>query len=111
MEEREQRLIEYTVESILIAWLSYLFFYQNYLLYNWHRGLPLPSRLPFVFIGLLIGTLFFWYEWRKFEKELERKSHAPLKSLLPVALKEDAAPPEDSIPESPDENETFTQEL
>ncbi|WP_240910575.1 hypothetical protein [Thermococcus sp. GR6] len=74
MEEKDKRLIEYTVEALIVAWLSYLFFYQNYLLYNWHRGLPLPSKWPFLLVGIGIGALFFWNEWRKFEKELSEGS-------------------------------------
>ncbi|AFL95847.1 hypothetical protein CL1_1650 [Thermococcus cleftensis] len=78
MEERTRRLIEYTVEALLVAWLSYLFFYQNYLLYRWHRGLPLPSKWPFFLAGVLVGALLFWYEWNKFQ--MEEKSVAPVES-------------------------------
>ncbi len=70
MEERTIKTIEYSVEALLIAWLGYLFFYQNYILYTWHRGLPLPSRLPFVVTGVVLAALFFWYEYRKMEREL-----------------------------------------
>ncbi|MDI3475006.1 MAG: hypothetical protein PWQ79_214 [Thermococcaceae archaeon] len=75
----ELRLIEYGVETILVAWLSYLFFYQNYLLYKWHRGLPMPPKWPFVLIGIAIGVLFLWYELNKMEKELGKN---PLAVLL-----------------------------
>ncbi|ASJ09581.1 hypothetical protein A3L11_10205 [Thermococcus siculi] len=85
MEERDSRLIEYTIEALLVAWLGYLFLYQNYLLYHWHRGLPLPSRFPFVVAGIILGILFFWYEWSKFEKELEKRSHA--ETAVPVVSK------------------------
>ncbi|WP_232473313.1 hypothetical protein [Thermococcus thioreducens] len=87
VDEKDQRLIEYSVEAVIIAWLVYLFLYQNFLLHTWHRGLPLPPKLPFAVFGIIAGALFFWYEWRRFEKELERKGEVPLKSILPVALK------------------------
>jgi hypothetical protein len=70
MDKREQKLIEYGIEAIVIAWLAYITFYQNYLLYKWHRGLPLPSRLPFFLLGLATGLAFFWYEWDSLEKRL-----------------------------------------
>ena len=65
MEERKWKIIEYTVEALLIGWLGYLFLYQNYLLYRWHRGLPLPSKWPFVVAGVLMGLAFFIYEMWK----------------------------------------------
>jgi len=71
VDEKEQRLIEYSIEAVVIAWLAYLFFYQNYLLHSWHRGLPLPSKLPFLVAGIVVAALFFWYEWTRFERELE----------------------------------------
>ncbi|WP_206204621.1 hypothetical protein [Thermococcus sp. MAR1] len=89
VDEKEQRLVEYSIEAVIIAWLAYLFFYQNYLLHSWHRGLPLPSKLPFLVAGIVVAALFFWYEWAKFERELEGRKEVPLKSVLPVALKED----------------------
>ncbi|ANF21881.1 hypothetical protein [Thermococcus piezophilus] len=73
MEDKDKRLIEYTIEAMLMAWLGYLFFYQNYLLYTWHRGLPLPSKWPFVLLGIGLGALFFWYELRELERELLEK--------------------------------------
>ncbi len=91
MDEKDQRLIEYSVEAVIIAWLAYLFFYQNFLLHTWHRGLPLPPKWPFAVFGIIVGALFFWYEWKRFEKELERKAEVPLKSVLPVALNEENA--------------------
>ncbi|WP_297464654.1 hypothetical protein [Thermococcus sp.] len=68
MDRKTGKLIEITVEGLLIAWLSYLFLYQNYLLYRWHRGLPLPSRIPFLLLGVLAGGIFFWYEWSKLDR-------------------------------------------
>ncbi|WP_367884307.1 hypothetical protein [Thermococcus sp. JCM 11816] len=56
MEERwGGKIAEYIVEAVLIAWLGYLFLYQNYLLHNWHRGLPLPSKTPYIILGVLMG--------------------------------------------------------
>ena len=72
MDQRTGKLAELTVEALLIAWLGYLTIYQNYLLHNWHRGLPLPSRVPFVVLGLAMGLAFFWYEWSRFEKSTAR---------------------------------------
>ncbi|WP_297420824.1 hypothetical protein [Thermococcus sp.] len=68
MDAKTSKLIELTVEALLIAWLGYLTIYQNYLLYNWHRGLPLPSRYLSLIAGILMGLAFFWYEWDKFER-------------------------------------------
>ncbi len=68
MEEKEKRLIEYSVEALLIGWLGYLFLYQNYLLYKWHRGLPLPEKWPFILAGIGMGLGFLLYELWKLEK-------------------------------------------
>ena len=87
MDERTSRLIEYTVEALLVAWLGYLFFYQNYLLYRWHRGLPLPSKTPFLIAGIFAGALLFWYEWSKFERDLEKRRRASLESGISTASK------------------------
>lgn len=73
MEERDLRLIEEGIITILITWLSYLFFYQNYLLYRWHRGLPLPSKTPFLLAGLGAGLLYALHASRKLEKEFKEK--------------------------------------
>jgi H+/Cl- antiporter ClcA len=86
MDEKTSRLIEYTIEGFLVAWLGYLFLYQNYLLYHWHRGLPLPSRFPFVVAGIILGALFFWYEWSKFGRELEKRNHS--EAAVPVVSKD-----------------------
>ncbi|WP_206204508.1 hypothetical protein [Thermococcus sp. 21S7] len=94
--ERERRLVEYSIEAVIIAWLAYLFFYQNYLLHGWHRGLPLPSKLPFMVAGIVVAALFFWYEWKRFERELDGGKKVPLKSALPVALKNENLPDSDS---------------
>ncbi len=99
MDERTSRLIEYTVEGLLVAWLGHLFIYQNYLLYKWHRGLPLPSRLPFITLGIILGALFFWYEWSKFERELEKKSHAASESAVPVVSRSSSSNPPQDTPE------------
>ncbi len=67
MEEKDKKIIEHAFWALLLAWFSYMFLYQNYLLHNWHRGLPLPSKWPFVFLGVGIGTLFFMYKLRDIE--------------------------------------------
>nr|WP_052696170.1 hypothetical protein [Palaeococcus ferrophilus] len=71
MGERDLRLIEEGIITLLITWLSYLFFYQNYLLYKWHRGLPLPSKTPFLLAGLAVGLIYALYASRKLEKEFK----------------------------------------
>jgi H+/Cl- antiporter ClcA len=85
MDEKTSRLIEYVAEAVLVAWLSYLFFYQNYLLYHWHRGLPLPSKVPSVVAGIAAGVLLFLYEWFKFQKELE-KNNVATDSAVPLSI-------------------------
>ncbi len=77
MDARVSKLIELTVEALLIVWLGYLTIYQNYLLYNWHRGLPLPSRYPAIAAGILMGFAFFWYEWDRFERESAERASLP----------------------------------
>ncbi|WP_461865818.1 hypothetical protein [Thermococcus sp.] len=62
MDERDKKIIEHAIWALLLAWFSYMFFYQNYLLYTWHRGLPLPSKWPFIFLGVGVGALFFAYK-------------------------------------------------
>lgn len=79
MKERDWRIIEYTVEAILIGWLGYLFLYQNYLLYEWHRGLPLPTKWPFLLCGLAMGIIFLVYELWKLGKETKAYP-APIKN-------------------------------
>ena len=69
MGEKEWKIIEYVIEALLIWWLGYLFLYQNYLLHRWHRGLPLPSRWPFVVGGLAMALAFLAYEFWKLEKK------------------------------------------
>lgn len=72
-EDKLPKVIEYSIEALLVGWLTYLFAYQNYLLYKWHRGLRLPSKIPFVLIGVLAGVLFFVYEINKLVKSAEAK--------------------------------------
>ncbi len=61
-DNRFLRAIEYSIEALIIGWLSYLLIYQNYLLYRWHRGLPKPSRGYFILAGFVIGVSFLSYE-------------------------------------------------
>ncbi len=72
-EQKALDLIEYGVEALLLGAFTYLFAYQNYLLYRWHRGLPLPSKLPFLLIGVVVGLGFFLYKSWKILKEPEIK--------------------------------------
>jgi H+/Cl- antiporter ClcA len=79
------KLVEYAVEALIIGWFVYLFAYQNYLLYHWHRGLPLPSKVPSVVAGIAAGVLLFLYEWFKFQRELE-KNRVVHDSATPATL-------------------------
>ncbi|KUH33192.1 hypothetical protein APY94_06665 [Thermococcus celericrescens] len=110
MDEKTSRLIEYTVEALVVTWLGYLFLYQNYLLYRWHRGLPLPSRSPFILIGVILGILFFWYEWNKFEKELARREEAASEPAIPVVSRSSNPETEAGSPEEPSERTSETEE-
>jgi len=89
MEEKDWRIVEYVVEALLILWLGYMFLYQNYLLYNWHRGLPLPSKWPFFMIALGIALLFLAYEIGKLEKK-------PAPEVKPASEPVEEAPREDA---------------
>ena len=105
MDEKVSKLIELTVEALLIVWLGYLTIYQNYLLYNWHRGLPLPSRYPAIAAGILMGFAFFWYEWDRFERGSPSRPEA---SALPeeTGREQETRNLEDNAGE---ENEEFEQ--
>ncbi len=61
IDDKALRVIEYSLEALILGWLSYLLIYQNYLLYDWHRGLHLPSRGSFVVLGIVIGGAFLTY--------------------------------------------------
>ena len=75
MEERWKKLMEYLIEAGILAWLGYLFLYQNYLLHNWHRGLPLPSREPYRVLGILLGMAYLLIAvWRNRETFFRRTS-------------------------------------
>ncbi|QDA32492.1 hypothetical protein FH039_09410 [Thermococcus indicus] len=104
MDEKTGRFIEYAVEALVVTWLGYLFLYQNYLLYRWHRGLPLPSRFPFILLGVILGILFFWYEWNRFEKELAKREEAASESAIPVVSRSS------NSPEEPSERTSETEE-
>ncbi len=69
MNERDKKIIEHGFWALLLAWFSYMFFYQNLLLYRWHRGLPLPSRLPFMIAGILVGLAYFRQRWDRITEE------------------------------------------
>jgi len=87
MEDKDWKLVEYTVEAFLIFWLGYMFLYQNYLLHTWHRGLPLPSKWPFMLISFGMAALFLWYEWSKLEAAIEE---APAEPAAPETPHEEA---------------------
>ncbi|MFA4640154.1 hypothetical protein [Pyrococcus kukulkanii] len=57
-----------TIESLILMWFTYAFLYQNYLLYRWHRGLPLPSKAPFILVGVASGLVFFVFKIDKLIK-------------------------------------------
>ncbi len=57
------------VENFIIGIVGFIFIYEliwkNYLLYNWRRGLDLPSKIPFLVIpGIIVlgGILFEYYQ-------------------------------------------------
>ncbi|USS40333.1 hypothetical protein NF865_08405 [Thermococcus aggregans] len=62
MKEYQKKLVEAGVEGVIIMVFSYLFYYQNYLLYKWHRGLSLPSKIPFAIAGILTGAAYLMYK-------------------------------------------------
>ncbi|WP_240922818.1 hypothetical protein [Thermococcus sp. Bubb.Bath] len=68
------KLVEYAIEALLIGWFVYLFAYQNYLLYHWHRGMTLPSKTPSLLAGIISGLAFFAYESYKLLKPAGSKS-------------------------------------
>ena len=81
MEEKDKKLIESGIEALILGWLAYLFFYQNFLLYKWHRGLSLPSKLPFIVAGILVGLAYFLYRWERIEKEIPKGVPVPQEVL------------------------------
>ncbi|WP_198361954.1 hypothetical protein [Thermococcus gorgonarius] len=86
------KVVEYSVEAILIGWFTYLFAYQNYLLYRWHRGLELPSKLPFIFMGILAGLLFFVYEINQLLKTMSKKPPTPVAPSETTVSEEEIGP-------------------
>ncbi|KUK16676.1 MAG: Uncharacterized protein XD54_2033 [Thermococcus sibiricus] len=62
MKKYQKKLIEAGIEGAIITVLAYLFYYQNYLLHKWYRGLPLPSKIPFMVAGILTGAAYFIYK-------------------------------------------------
>lgn len=55
------------VENFIIGIVGFIFIYEliwkNYLLYNWSRGMDLPSKIPFLVIPgiIVLGGIFFEY--------------------------------------------------
>lgn len=76
MEEYQKKLIEAGIEGLIIMVLAYLFYYQNYLLYKWHRGLPLPSKIPFVIAGILTGAAYFIYKLYRIHPMMQKEKIA-----------------------------------
>ncbi|WP_050543016.1 hypothetical protein [Thermococcus zilligii] len=95
------KVVEYSVEALLIGWFAYLFAYQNYLLYRWHRGLELPQKLPFILVGSLAGLLFFVYEIGQLLKAMSRKPPAPAAPSETTASEEETGPANESEFASP----------
>ncbi|NJE08015.1 hypothetical protein E3E31_05675 [Thermococcus sp. M39] len=87
MEEKDKKLIESGIEALILGWLAYLFFYQNFLLYKWHRGLSLPPKLPFMVAGILAGLAYFLYRWEKIEKETLKE--VPKETPIPQEFPEE----------------------
>ncbi len=82
------KLIEYAIEALLIGWFVYLFAYQNYLLYHWHRGMALPSKTSSLLAGIISGLVFFVYESRN----LFRLSGKDSSSEIPPLRVQEANP-------------------
>ncbi|WP_048146969.1 hypothetical protein [Pyrococcus abyssi] len=59
------------IEALIIGWFSYAFSYQNYLLYKWHRGMVLPSKTPFVLIGVIAALIFLGWKYRETIRNLK----------------------------------------
>ncbi|ACS90268.1 hypothetical protein [Thermococcus sibiricus] len=72
MEEYQKKLLESGIEGFIIMILAYFFYYQNYLLYKWHCGLPLPSKTPFLIAGILTGTAYILYKAYKIYPEIQK---------------------------------------
>ncbi|CUX77469.1 hypothetical protein CHITON_0690 [Thermococcus chitonophagus] len=68
LKKRWKDVLITAIESLILMWFIYAFLYQNYLLYKWHRGLPLPSKLPFILVGVASGLAFFFFEIDKLIK-------------------------------------------
>jgi hypothetical protein len=77
------KLVEYAVEALIIGWFVYLFIYQNYLLYHWHRGMPLPSKTSSLLAGIISGLAFFAYESYKLFKPSREESPGEISSGIP----------------------------
>ncbi|WP_367883366.1 hypothetical protein [Thermococcus peptonophilus] len=101
MKERWEKIAEYIVEAVLIAWLGYLFLYQNYLLHNWHRGLPLPSKTPYIILGVIMGITFLAFELWRNRDVLFNKKNQVIAEIHP----ENSAPPENVEDVSPSDAE------
>lgn len=72
MEEYQRKLLEAGIEGGILMILAYLFYYQNYLLYTWYRGLPLPSRIPFIIAGILTGAAYLLYKLYRIYPEIQK---------------------------------------
>lgn len=71
-EDGALKVIEYSLEALLLGWFTYLFAYQNYLLYKWHRGMTLPSKTPALVLGVMVGGAFLAYElWKMLNAEIQ----------------------------------------
>ncbi|AAL81056.1 hypothetical protein PFDSM3638_04670 [Pyrococcus furiosus DSM 3638] len=66
------------LETAFISWFTYAFLYQNYLLYKWHRGSPLPSKIPFVLAGIFVGLAFLAWKGRNLLKPLRENNGGAL---------------------------------
>jgi len=99
-----EKFAEYVLEALILGWFVYLFAYQNYLLYNWHRGLRLPSRAPSLLIGILSAALFLFYGFRR-SVVVKREEPTPPVAQRTGVIKEHVGEldefdePEDFIPE------------
>ena len=66
------------VEDFIIGIVAFIFIneflYKNYLMYSWHRGLEIPSRIPSYLIALIIvlGLAYLEYNGLKWLRNKKR---------------------------------------
>ena len=62
-----KRIIEDVVIGLIVLIFLKEVFYKNYLMYKWHRGLNLPSKIPFYLISIVIVLGLAYLEYREWK--------------------------------------------